>query len=70
RLGVHRVLGADQDGVGHPAPAGQFLPGGEDPVVGEGVAVGEAAAACLRPGAPASLPTPAELGALPAPAGG
>jgi ribokinase len=32
-------------------------------------AVRVAAAACLRPGAQASLPTPAELGALPEPAG-
>ncbi|HEV3464342.1 MAG TPA: ribokinase [Actinomycetota bacterium] len=34
------------------------------------MAVRVAAAACLRPGAQASLPTPAELGALPEPAGG
>ncbi|HEV3505334.1 MAG TPA: PfkB family carbohydrate kinase, partial [Actinomycetes bacterium] len=33
-------------------------------------AVRVAAAACLRPGAQASLPTPVELGALPEPAGG
>src|ERR671910_2676611 len=65
RVGVHRVLGADQDGVGHLAPGGQLLPGGDVRPVGEAVPGGEAAAPHLLGLGHGHHPGPVRVGQRP-----